>query len=65
MSNSLYQDLGANKYSDLIGAISNFKNTISGDPKTLVTQMLNSGQMTQAEFNRLGAMASQIAPFIK
>lgn len=66
MSNKLFQAFGQNavnnQMSQMMGEISKFAQTIKGDPQQIVTQMLNSGQMSQAEFNKYAQIAGQIAP---
>ena len=37
-----------------------FRNTFQGDPRQQVEQLLNSGQMTQDQFNQLSQMAQQL-----
>lgn len=46
----------------MINEINKFAQTIKGDPKQMVEQLLNSGQMSQKQFNELAQTASQIAP---
>lgn len=41
-----------------------FKQNFQGDPKERVQQLLNSGQMTQQQFNQLSQMAQQFQMFI-
>ncbi len=36
-----------------------FKNNFQGDPRAQVQQLLDSGQMSQEQFNQLSQMASQ------
>ena len=36
-----------------------FRQSFQGDPKTQVQQLLNSGQMTQEQFNQLSQAATQ------
>lgn len=36
-----------------------FKNNFNGDPKQIVQQMLNSGQISQQQFNQVAQMATQ------
>ena len=38
----------------------NFKRNFQGDPQQVVLNMLNSGQMSQQQFNQLQNMANQI-----
>ena len=65
MANSLYNMLGGT--SNQLGNIPNFiqrlnqfSQTIQGDPKQQVQQLLNSGQMSQQQYNQLSQMATQI-----
>lgn len=37
-----------------------FRKTFQGDPRAQVQQMLNSGRVTQAEYNRAVQMANQL-----
>lgn len=38
----------------------NFKKNFQGNPKDAVMNMLNSGQMSQEQFNQLQGMANQL-----
>lgn len=64
--NSLYQIFGQNalnnQMSQMMGEISKFARAIKGDPQQMVMQLLNSGQMSQNDFNKYAQMAGQIAP---
>ena len=42
-----------------------FKNTFKGNPEEVVKNMLNSGQMSQEQFNQLQGMASQLQSMFK
>lgn len=42
-----------------------FQQTFSGDPKAKVMQMLNSGKITQEQFDKASQMANQILRFMK
>lgn len=48
-----------NGFANMIGQFNQFKNNFSGDPKAQVQQLLNSGQMSQQQFNQLSQMATQ------
>ena len=37
-----------------------FRQNFSGDPKTQIQQMLNSGQITQSQYNQAVQMAQQL-----
>lgn len=66
MSNRLFQAMGniGNPYAQLTGEINKFAQSINGNPQQMVQRLLDTGEMSQAEFNRLSQMARQIAPFI-
>lgn len=42
-----------------------FKNSFHGDPKAEIMKLLNSGQMSQAQFNQYQQMAQQFQSLIK
>lgn len=42
-----------------------FRQTFNGNPKQEVERLLQSGQMTQNQFNQLQQMASQMMQFFK
>lgn len=44
---------------NLMGRFQQFKNNFQGDPRAQVQQLLDSGQMSQEQFNQLSQMASQ------
>lgn len=68
--NNLYNLLGGNTPIPLPGKLGNiqylmqqfnqFKSTFQGNPQQQVQGLLNSGQMTQAQFNQLQKMAKQL-----
>lgn len=62
--NKLFEALGNNSISQMMMEVNKFAQTIKGDPKQMVMQLLNSGQMSQADFNKYAQMAQQIAPFM-
>ena len=43
----------------MLNRFKEFKRTFSGNPQQQVQQLLNSGQMTQEQFNQLSKMATQ------
>lgn len=69
MSNPLYNTFGRqtqrNGANDILAEINNFRATFKGDPREKVQELLNSGQMTQAQFNQLAQMANQIIAQLK
>lgn len=44
---------------NMVSQIRNFARSIQGDPKQQVQQLLNSGRMSQEQFNRLAQQANQ------
>lgn len=63
MANPLYQQFGqqpANPYAQLMAQAQEMRRTFQGDPRQVVQQLLNSGQMSQQEFNALSQQANAI-----
>ena len=65
MGNSLYKSLGGsnslpNNVQPFMDKLNQFRQTFSGDPKQQVQQLLNSGRMSQAQYNQLSQIATQI-----
>lgn len=68
MSNSLFNTLGGNpklpgpfgNMQDLMQRLTQFKQSFQGDPKQQVQELLNSGKMSQSQYNQLSQMATQI-----
>lgn len=69
MSNSLFQALnGSSPLGDMANMVqkfNEFKRTFQGDPKQTVMQMLQSGQISQAQLNQAQNMANQFSQFLK
>ena len=66
MGNPLFNQFGNqnNNMSDLINQIMDFKKNFTGNPKQEVEKLLQSGQMSQQQFNQLSQIANQILPFL-
>ena len=45
---------------DLINRFMQFKQTFTGDPRQQIQQMLNSGQISQTQYNNAVKMAQQL-----
>lgn len=45
---------------NMITQLNRFRQTFQGNPKQQVQQLLNSGKMSQEQFNQLSQMATQI-----
>lgn len=60
--NELYNQYGPkNPYQNMINQFNEFRNNFKGNPQQKIQQMLNSGQITQQQYN----MAVQKANMIK
>ena len=46
---------------NMIQQFNQFRQTFQGDPKQKVQELLNSGQMSQAQFNQLSQLAQQFS----
>lgn len=68
MANQLFNMLGSNaslpgpfsNMQEMMKKLNQFRQSFSGDPKQQVQQLLNSGKMTQNQYNQLSQMATQI-----
>lgn len=67
MANQLFNMLGGNNMLNPFGNMQNlmqrlnqFRQSFSGDAKQQVQQLLNSGKMTQNQYNQLSQLATQI-----
>lgn len=59
--NQLNQMSGGN---DLISRFMQFKNTFKGNPQEQIQRMLNSGQVSQAQYNDAVQKANQLAQML-
>ena len=68
MANQLFNMLGSNSklpgpfgnMQNLMSRLNQFRQSFQGDPKQQVQQLLNSGRMSQDQYNKLSQMATQI-----
>ena len=65
LNNNTNQFGNMNNFMNLISRFNSFKQNFQGDPKQQVQNMLNSGQMTQQQFNQLAQMATQFQNILK
>ena len=67
MNNSLFNIYGKqqNNVPPIISEINKFKNSFKGDPKAEVEKMMQSGQLSQEQFNEYAQMANQLMQFFK
>ena len=67
MSNSIYNDLNANNggIGDIFRQANELKKQLQGqNPKDIVQGLLNSGQMSQSQFNELSQQANNLLKFM-
>lgn len=64
MANPLFNSMASmpqgNNMMDLLNRFNQFRQTFQGDPRQAVQNLLNSGRMTQAQYNQYQQMAMQI-----
>lgn len=64
MANPLFQQMGGQTQMPGMGQLmqrfNQFRQSLQGDPRQQVQQMLNSGQVTQDQYNRAVQMAQQL-----
>ena len=54
-----------NTQNGILGQFRRFQSQFKGDPKAQIQQMLNSGQITQAQYNQAVQLANQFAQMLK
>lgn len=63
MNNPIYDELnqkgGLNQNYDFLSRFNQFKNSFRGNPQEQVQQLLNSGKVSQAQYDRAVRMAQQ------
>lgn len=68
MANPLYeqynQPINDNGLSQIIEQAKQMRKTFNGNPQQVVQNLLNSGQMSQAQYNQLMPVAQKIASMI-
>lgn len=66
--NSLYNDFNSgnmNQMNNLVNQFNQFRSTFSGNPEQQVKQLLNSGRISQEQFNQFAQTANQLRQLIK
>ena len=65
--NPLFQMLNRpnNNFSNLLRQFQQFRQSFSGNPQEIVQNMLNSGKISQQQYNNALQMAQQLQSFIK
>lgn len=60
--NPLLEQMSQN---NIISQFEKFKSTFNGNPRDIVQGLLNTGQMTQEQFNILSEQATQLQKMLK
>ena len=66
MANALFNQFGRqnNPIEQLAQQARDFRKQFSGNPRQEVERLLQTGQMSQADFNRYSKIAQQVAQFM-
>ena len=66
MPNPIYNSIANqnNPFMQIIQEAQKLKNTFKGNPREEVQRLLNSGEMSQADFNRYSQIAQQVMQFM-
>ena len=65
---SLYNDFNLNpmnKMGNFLNQFNQFRSTFSGNPEQQVRQLIQSGRMSQQQFNQLAQTANQLRQLLK
>ena len=66
--NSLFNELHPNRMNQMgnfLNQFNQFRSTFNGNPEQQVKQLINSGRMSQQQFNQLAQTANQLRQLIK
>jgi hypothetical protein len=63
--NPLYNQMNRTNGNDFITRFNQFRQTINGDPRAQVQSLLNSGRVSQEQYNMAVQQANQLMKFIK
>lgn len=64
MSNPIFNQMQTNPIQQIMQRLQQFRQTITGDPRQQVQQLLNSGRISQQQYNQAVQMANQIQRMI-
>lgn len=67
MPNNLYNQLNnsSNNPAAMLQKFREFANNFQGDPQQMVMQLLQSGRMSQGQYDQLSRMATQFQNFLR
>lgn len=66
MANALFNQFGKqnNPFEQIAQQARDFRKQFNGNPRQEVERLLQTGQMSQADFNRFSQIAQQVAQFM-
>lgn len=64
-NNPLYNQLNNNGSNSFMSRFQQFRNSFNGDPKQMIQNMLNSGKITQAQYNNAVQVAQRLQSLLK
>lgn len=65
MQSPLFNALGNNQMTGLMQRFQQFQRTFQGDPRQQIQQLMNSGKVTQAQYNAAVQQAQQMMQMMK
>lgn len=65
MANPLYQMIGNQQTNNIFQRFQQFRQNFKGDPQQMIQQMLDSGKISQQDYNRAVQMAQQFQGMFK
>lgn len=65
MANPLYNMIGNQQTNNFLSRFQQFRQNFKGDPQQMIQQMLDSGKISQAQYNNAVQMAQQFKQFLK
>lgn len=60
MANQLYNEMNGNQPNNFFQRFNQFRQTFSGNPQQQIQRMLNSGQISQEQYNKAVQQAQNI-----
>lgn len=65
MANPLYQMIGNQQTNNIFQRFQQFRQNFKGDPQQMIQQMLDSGKISQQDYNQAVQMAQQFKHILK
>jgi hypothetical protein len=62
--NTLFQQMNKNPYEEFAKQLNEFSKTVQGNPQEQVQQLLNSGRVTQAQYDAAVRKGNMVRKFL-